>query len=155
KPVAHERKHNLHMRQFAHPARMRLAEPGQRRCGEYGMDGWRFELVTDRSVRRCRIEEVVGVDRLRGAGESIYLLGHQGGRNSSGMKERAFPDHDVRIRNLASKEQRGCSDRSSGRDESLRAYRDPMRRRICAVCVQADASKRGDTAVRMLELPRA
>ena len=50
------------MRQLVHPARVRLAEAGERGCGEQGMNGRHLELVADGATGSAR-QKLIGVDR--------------------------------------------------------------------------------------------
>ena len=68
------------------------------------MERRRLELVADRAIERQRIEEVVGVDRLRRAGEAVDAFRHQRRRHHRRMQKRALADDAVRIGNLAAQE---------------------------------------------------
>ena len=128
--------------------------PGKVVAPRTGCSGGCFELVADRAVGGCRLEEMIGINRLRCARESIDALGHQRDGHEARMQEGALAEDVVRIGSLASHEERGRADRPAGRDEGLRMHADPARRRIGAASIEPDAVERAHAAVRVREGPR-
>ena len=65
-----------------------------------------------------RLEEVIGVDRLRRAREAVDPVGHDRGRDDGRMQERASADERAGIGDAASQQQRRRADRAGGGDDT-------------------------------------
>ena len=125
KAVAHERDQHLHIGEIAHPFRVCDSMAGKRCRDQNRVQRRRFELVAYRSVKRRRVEEMIRVDCLRRTRIAIDTLRHFRCGNDGRMQEGTLSGHTVRVRGLASQQQRRRAYRAAGQNEGLGANADP------------------------------
>ena len=103
------------------------------------MNRRRLELESHRAVERQRVEKMIGIDRLRRAGEAVDALRHERRGDDRRMQERAACPttpcgSGTRLRSSSA----GVPIAPAGRDEGARADRDAARRRPRAARVHRE-----------------